>query len=317
MNLYAPLAETGMFTSPVVFGVLVGLAVAFVWAALSPAAPTRVVKDRLSNYLERTDIIEETEMRAPLSRRVLWPVVRAVLRTLGRMLPHRAAEETRVRLIRAGQPGGLIVLDFYGLRLLAAGLVAAAGYWAAGPDRPMSHALLMATVGGLIGYLLPSFWLGSLERQRKSEIERALPNALDMLTVGVEAGLAFESAMMRVADRWDNALTRDLRRAVLEMRMGIQRNEALMNLAERSDVPELRTFVAVLVQSTQLGVSIAEVLHTQADMMRLKRRQRAERLAREAGIKMIFPLVFLIFPAMFVVLLGPAIPQIMSTLGGL
>ena len=122
--------------------------------------------------------------------------------------------------------------------------------------------------------------------------------------------------MMRVADRWDNA-PRDLRRAVLEMRMGIQRNEALMNLAERSDVPELRTFVAVLVQSTQLGVSIAEVLHTQADMMRLKRRQRAERLAREAGIKMIFPLVFLIFPAMFVVLLGPAIPQIMSTLGGL
>jgi tight adherence protein C len=317
MNLYAPLAETGLFQSPAAFGLLVALAVGLVWAALSPAAPAKAVERRLSGYLERADIIEETDMRAPLSQRVVWPMVRGVLRALGRLLPNRAAEETRVRLLRAGQPGGLTTLDYYGLRLLVAGSAGGLTFWTQNAGRDMATALLLGLAGGVIGYMLPSFWLGSVERKRKSEIERALPNALDMLTVGVEAGLAFESAMLRVAERWDNALTRDMRRAVLEMRMGVGRNEALMHMTQRSEVPELRTFVAVLVQSTQLGVSIADVLHVQADMMRMKRRQRAERLAREAGIKMIFPLVFLVFPAMFVVLLGPTVPQIMSMLGGM
>ncbi len=159
-----------------------------------------------------------------------------------------------------------------------------------------------------MGYLLMTYWLKRRVRKRQYQIQRALPDALDMLTIGVEAGLAFESALLRVGERWDNALTQEFRRAVAEMRMGTTRNVALQRMVERTGVQDLRTFVAVLIQSSTLGVSIAEVLHTQAEQMRVKRRQRAEELARQAGVKMIFPLALFIFPSMLVVILGPSIP---------
>ena len=111
-----------------------------------------------------------------------------------------------------------------------------------------------------------------------------------------------------VGAKWDNTLTRELKRAVAEMRIGTPRDVALQRMAERTGVSDLNTFVAVLIQSTQLGVSIAQVLHSQAAEMRLKRRQRVEETARQASVKMVFPLVFLLFPSMFVVVFGPAIP---------
>jgi tight adherence protein C len=174
----------------------------------------------------------------------------------------------------------------------------------------VSAGFFLAIIFGLIGYILPSFWLGSRARERKRQILRALPNALDMLTIGVQAGLSFESAMMRVSERWDNPLTRVLRRTVVEMQVGVPRQQALRHLATRTNVPELQTFVAVLVQSSQLGVSVSAVLQSQAALMREKRRERADQAAREASIKMLFPLVFFIFPAVFVVIIGPALPQI-------
>ncbi len=137
-----------------------------------------------------------------------------------------------------------------------------------------------------------------------------------MLTIGVEAGLAFEAALLRVGEKWDNPLTRELMRALAEMRVGTPRDEALRRMAERCGVPDLNTFVAVLIQSSQLGMSIADVLHAQAAEMRLKRRQRVEELARQAGVKMVFPLVLFILPALFIVGVGPAIPRIARVLGG-
>jgi tight adherence protein C len=152
---------------------------------------------------------------------------------------------------------------------------------------------------------------------RKKQILRALPNALDMLSIGVESGLGFEACMLKVGEQWQNELTREFQRAVLEIRVGATRNDALEHLAARTDVMELNTFIAVLVQSSQLGVSITDVLHQQAAQMREKRRQLAEIMARQATIKMLFPLAFFIFPAMFIVLLGPSIPRILGMLGGL
>jgi tight adherence protein C len=128
------------------------------------------------------------------------------------------------------------------------------------------------------------------------------------LVTGATSGLGFEAAMLRVSAQWDNALTRAFRRAVAEMRVGTPRAEALQRMADRTGVQELRSFVAVLNQSTQLGVSIVDVLRGQAADLRERRRQRAEEIARQASVKMLFPLVFLIFPAIFVVILGPAVP---------
>ena len=307
------LIQTGGFLwSPVTFALLTGLAAALVWMAFAPSRPREDVEERLNGYLDRTDIIEEAEMRRPFAVRVLLPILLRILHTLGRLAPKRSVETTQQMLVQAGEPGGLSALDFLGLRLLVAMLLAGGYYLLLGRAVGLSEALRYALIAAVMGFFLPWLWLRGRVRRRQHEIIRALPDVLDMMTVGVEAGLAFESAMLKVGERWDNALTQELRRAVAEMRLGTPRDVALRRMADRTGVPELSTFVAVLIQSSQLGVSIAQVLHTQAAEMRVRRQQRAEELARQAGIKMIFPLALLIFPALLVVILGPSVPAFMS-----
>ncbi|MFC2023688.1 type II secretion system F family protein [Chloroflexota bacterium] len=298
----------GLLWSPAAFGLLIGLAAALIWLAFMPVRPLRDVQERMDGYLDRVDIIEETEIRRPIESRVFIPMLRRFLRALGGLTPKRTIEKTQMMLQNAGQPAGLTALDFLGMRLLFAVMLAGIYYFLAGKNIAFSEALRNTLLSGVIGYFVPLYWLRYRMRKRQNEILRALPDALDMLTVGVEAGLAFESAMLRVGEKWDNPLTRLFTRAVAEMRVGVPRNDALERMAERSGVQELLVFVAVLVQSSQLGVSIAEVLHTQADQMRIRRRQRAEELARQAGIKMLFPLILLIFPSMLIVILGPSVP---------
>lgn len=309
----------GFLWSPVTVAALAALAVLFVWLALAPAAPQREVRDRLSEYLERGDLVMDEDFRRSFAVRAVWPALRGVLRFLGRLLPARNMERTREQLEHAGNPGGLSVLDFYGIRVLLMLVMLGLAFVLArgNPEQGLLGGLRTIGLLGVVAYMLPVYWLRMRVRQRRNAILRALPDALDMLTIGVEAGLAFESAMLRVGEKWDNLLTREFRRAVAEMRIGMSRETALTRMAERSAVPELASFVGVLVQSSQLGVSIASVLHGQADQMRERRRQRAEELARQAGIKMLIPLVVFIFPSMFVVILGPAVPQIMNAFRGM
>lgn len=313
MDIRVLITSGGRLWTPASFSTLCGLAVWCIWLAFKPAQPARKLRERLNGYLEQVDIIEEGDMRKSLVARVVVPLALRILRTLGRLAPRRSMAATRDMLVQGGEPGGLTVLDFYGLRLLAAVGLGCGWLWAASQRMPLTNATLGAATAGGVGFLLPVFWLRGRANRRRREIMRALPNALDMLTIGVEAGLAFDSALLRVIERWDNALTREFRRALVEMRVGTPRDEALERIAQRAGVPDLATFVAVLVQSTQLGVSIADVLQVQAAQIREKRRMRAEELARKAGIKMMFPLVFCIFPSMFIVILGPALPVIVDT----
>lgn len=294
--------------SPAVAAALAAVAVILVWIAFAPPAPRRTVEERLDDYLERGDIVLDEDLSQSFARRALWPALRTALRAAGRLLPNRGLERTRQQLIQAGNPYGLSPLDFYGIRvLLLVGMVGGALALSLGRNTFM-NTLQMVILAAFLAFILPLYWLRTRVRGRQTAIQRALPDALDMLTIGVEAGLAFESAMVRVGEKWDNALTREFRRAVAEMRVGASREAALTRMAERCNIPDLTTFVAVLVQSSQLGVSIAQVLHGQAEAMRQRRRQRAEELARQAGIKMLIPLVFFIFPALMVAILGPAIP---------
>lgn len=313
------LTGNSLLWSPLTVAALVAVAALFVWFALAPAAPRKDVSDRLDGYLEGGGVIEDDELRRPFLSRVAAPGFRGLLRLLGRLTPQRNVEVTQRDLLQAGDPFGLTVLDFFGLRVLSVVILAGGYFFLLGGGQPGAMVLRNTAIAAAVGLFLPRFWLKARIRRRKHDVTRALPDALDMLTIGVEAGLAFESAMLRVGDRWDNALTHEFRRAVAEMRVGTSREEALRRMVERTGVPDLATFVAVLIQSTELGVSIAEVLHSQAAQMRTKRRQRAEELARQAGIKMTFPLVFLIFPAMFAVILGPAVPRMlefMQNMGG-
>lgn len=175
------------------------------------------------------------------------------------------------------------------------------------PRRVMILGVLAA-----VGYYLPALWLKSRTSSRQREVTRSLPDALDLLTICVEAGLGFDGALARVAEKWDNELSREFTRVLQEVQLGKLRREALRAMANRIDVQEVSTFVAAIVQAEELGVSIAKVLHIQAEEMRRRRRQRAEELARQAPIKMLPAIAFLIFPAIFVVLLGPAVIRVMT-----
>ncbi len=301
-----------LIANPMVFAVLTAWAVFFIWQAFAPKRPSQQMEDRLDGYLKSQTMIEGGDMDRPFVQRVVLPPLRKSLRLFGRLLPSRNLASLQAMLMQAGNPGRLSALDFTGLRMLLALALGAPvfllGSQALGAAKGAGLALMVA----LLGYLVPIYWLRSRIKSRRNEIQRALPDALDMMTIGVEAGLAFESALLRVGDQWDNALTHEFMRAVAEMRLGATRGEALQRMAERCDVRELTTFVAIVVQSSQLGVSIASVLHNQADTMRVKRRQRAEEQAQQAAVKMVFPLILFIFPALMVILLGPAIPTMID-----
>ncbi|HDN80393.1 MAG TPA: type II secretion system F family protein, partial [Chloroflexi bacterium] len=140
-----------------------------------------------------------------------------------------------------------------------------------------------------------------------------LPDALDLITISVEAGLGFDAALARVAEKWDNELSREFARALGEMRVGRPRHEALRDMAARAGIPEVANFVAAVIQADQLGVSIAKVMRVQSEQMRIRRRQKAEELAHKAPIKMIVPLVVLVFPSILIILLGPALISIKNS----
>jgi tight adherence protein C len=176
------------------------------------------------------------------------------------------------------------------------------------------NALLLAAGTGVLAFLLPDFWLGSRVRGRQRQIRRSLPDTLDMLTICVDAGAGLDSGMLKISEKWHNAIAAEFGKVVAEIRIGLTRREALQNLATRTNVPEVGSFVAVLVQAEQFGLSIASVLHTQSEQMRIRRSQRAEEEAHKVPIKLLFPLIFLIFPALLAVTLGPAVPVVVSTL---
>jgi tight adherence protein C len=260
----------------------------------------------------------DEEMVERFVDRVLKPSLRRWLGVLGRFTPGGNMQRVQRDLMLAGHPANLGLLDFLGIKMLSA-LMVGLGAFALLMARRMAGlpALLFSLVGALVGLYVPNFWLRGRKKSRAKEIRRALPDALDMLSICVDAGLGFESALMKVAQRWENQLTEQFRRVVSEIRMGVRRSEALSHMVERTEVPEVSSFVAVLVQADRLGVGITNVLHTQSQAARVKRRQRAEEEARKAPIKMLVPLVTCIFPAMFVVILGPAVPRFMEFFGGL
>lgn len=248
--------------------------------------------------------------------RVGIPYIRRVARFLGRVTPANSIERLEHQLMLAGFPGRLGAREFYGIQVLLLFLGAYAGVTFL--TRELNT--LNITVGisaPLIMILLPRLWLTSTVRKRQDKFRRALPDALDMLSVCATAGLGFDQALQRVADYWKTEVGEEFTRTVTEMSMGISRAEALRNLSDRVDIVELSTFVTLIIQSDQLGMSIADTLHAQADQMRLFRRLRAEEEIRKIPVKMLIPIGLFIFPAILAVVLGPSVPVLLEFLGNL
>jgi tight adherence protein C len=306
--------------SPIVIGLAVVLfaVVALIVVSMMRPAQTDVIGDRLSQFTERTMTLDELELQQPFSQRVLLPLMRTVLAQLGKFGPKQSAERLKVSIQQAGNPANLTPVMFSGMRMaLFILLLVIAGSVTFGQGMPASKALMYTAVGGVLGYLLPGMWLGRQIKARKHNILKALPDALDLLTISVEAGLAFDLALTRVADKWDNELSKEFKRALTDTRLGRSRRDALKDMAQRTGVDDVQTFVAAIIQAEQLGVSIGKILRIQSDQMRIRRRQRAEEAAHKAPILMLIPMAFLIFPSLFVVILGPAVPKLMTSLGGL
>lgn len=302
----------------ILFGLLVSGAILTFLVGLQTRTRTQNLDQDRMYFASSGLTLEEVEMSRPFRERVIRPAKDALVGYLGRLTPQRNLEKIQHMLEVAGRPNNWTVADLTGLRVVCAIVLALLIFalFLLG-DLRLSSRLFLTIVGGALGYYLPILWLSNRAQQRKKEILSALPDGLDMLNICVGAGLGFDAALSRVGERWQTALAHEFNRVVAEMRLGKPRRQALLAMAERTEVPDVENFVATIIQADQLGVSIAKVLRTQAEHMRIKRRQRAEELARQATIKLLFPLVFLIFPALLVVLLGPAVPQLVRTLGGL
>jgi tight adherence protein C len=268
--------------------------------------------------------------------RILIPAFQTITRFFGRLTPGRISANMETQLAIAGNPLGLGAKEFYGIRLLFTAIGIALAFMLLQSDLYASsgmsgglaipvtgsgatslqavdhhislNRMIMSLIALIIISNLPKTWLRRRVRIRTNSIRKALPDALDMLSVCADAGLGFDQSLQRISTSWDNILAREFSRVVTEMGMGVSRKNALRNLADRTAVPELSSFVAVILQSDQLGMSITQTLHAQAKQMRIERRFRAQEQARKMPLKMLFPLILLIFPSMFAVILGPMIP---------
>ena len=266
---------------------------------------------RINEFAGRDELvtIEEIEMSMPLTDRLLVPVVRRISGYIVQLTPQSMLESSAKMLEQSGSRR-LSAAEFWLIRIVLAIVLAGLFFFVLrGQDSFLTR--LLYTFGiGLLGFMLPQLYLRSVIDRRKQAIIRKLPDALDLMTICVDAGLTFDGAMARVYEKWDDPLAIDFGRVIYEMQLGKSRRQALRDMEERMGVADVTSFVASVLQADQLGVSFGRVLKIQSEQMRLRRRQRAEEKAQQASIKMLFPLIFMIFPSMFIVLLGPAALQV-------
>jgi tight adherence protein C len=284
--------------------------VGLIIAGLASSSSSDEVAIRLEEFASRSApvTLEEIELSQPFSQRVIRPILETAASFVTRFAPAVALERTAHQLELAGRPYNWGPTEYFGVRVLASLLLGVFAFLILTVSGQLLTTRIIGTLIGLaLGYLLPALWLRSTIQRRQDEVVKALPDALDLLTICIEAGLGFDAAMSKVAEKWDNELSRAFARAIQEIQLGKLRREALREMDHNLEVPDITSFVAAVIQADQLGVSMAKVMRIQSEQMRIRRRQRAEEKAHQAPVKMLFPLVFLIFPAIYIVLLGPAI----------
>lgn len=251
----------------------------------------------------------------PLQERVVAPVIESLGRAVASVLPGAFVRRTERRLILAGQPIGLAA--FYVL-MAGFGVLLAGAYFslvfAVSNGSPGPLALFPGILAGFMGMYVVSFWLSSRAKARQAAMVRGLPDSMDLLTICVEAGLGLDAAFYRVVEKQTGPLVDEIRQMLREIGLGKTRREAILDLADRTDIEDARTFANAVIQSEQLGTSLAQVLRTQSQRLRVRRRQRAEQEARRVPVKMAFPLVFCLMPSLFVFILGPIVVEFAKSL---
>ncbi|HEX9094622.1 MAG TPA: type II secretion system F family protein [Candidatus Dormibacteraeota bacterium] len=299
----------------IVFAFLAFSGIIIAMQAVTAKPRQDLIAERLSQYRDHNLTLDEIELSLPFSERFIKPA----LERLGSFLTARMGKNQQIvlqnKINLAGRPYGLSVNGFEVVKVIAGIIIALVVLAFVGvlgvTALPLKGAAL--GVGFVLGRFLPDVWLNNKIKGRQKELRLALPNALDLLTISVEAGLGFDAAIGRLTEKFKNALSDEFAQVLNEIRLGRPRLEALDEMGRRSGVEELHTFIQALIQSEQLGVGIAKVLRIQSEEMRRRRRQRAEEQAAQAPLKMLFPMIGCIFPTLFIVLMGPAVIIIIHT----
>jgi tight adherence protein C len=296
--------------SPLVLALIAGLGVLMIFIGLARTPSTNtaaMVQQRLSVYGgEKPVTLEEMELQRPFSERFLRPGIERLGSLLSRSTPQKARQDMMNRLDLAGRPGNLTPEDFVAVRLVVAAVMAAVGLLVGLLLASTVYLAISIVIGAILGYYLPVLWLKQKVDARRSEIQKGLPDAMDLLVIAVDAGLGFDAALARVTDKYKNALSDEFAKVLREVSLGRPRLEAMDEMGRSSGVEDLHNFIQAIIQSEQFGTGIGKILRIQADEMRRKRRQRAQEKAAQATLKMMLPMVGCIFPTLWIVLLGPA-----------
>ncbi len=290
--------------------VLGGLAV-----ELTVAERRRAVRTLQAQVGQVAVNLRQEELSASFLERVLWPFARGLASLARRVTPIDLRHRIERKLVLCGTPEKWDAERIAGLKLggLAVGVLGALLFsFGAG----FSTKLVMVLLFGGIGFFGPDAILGGRAQRRQESIRKALPDSMDLLTISVEAGLGFDAAMAQVVRNVPGPLSQEFGRMLHEMQLGISRDDAFRKLADRTNVDELRAFVIAMIQANKFGVGVAGVLRAQAKELRTKRKQRAERKAMQTPVKILFPLIFCVLPALFVVVMGPGAIRIFVSFFG-
>lgn len=293
-------------------------AVSMVFVGMRDASGEDPLQERLAEFAASGETVnlEQIELSQPFSDRVVVPLARKFGEFATRFTPQNAIQSAAHKIELAGSPSMLDPSTFWASRFMVSILMG--GFLVlifsiSKMSIGLLQRLLVVGMFMLLGFYIPEMLLSSRIGRRQKEIRKAMPDALDLLTICVEAGLGFDGAMAKVYEKWDNELSLAFGRVIREIQLGKLRRDALRDMANRLGIPEMTSFVAAVIQSEQLGVSMAKVLRIQADQMRMKRRQHAEEEAHKAPIKMLIPMALLIFPSICIVLMAPAILMMMRS----
>lgn len=297
---------------------LIGLSAFIALTALALTVlnrPPRPIDRRLQSFRDRLVVEEQPQEKDPtFVERVLQPIYREALRLVRVVLPPSMLQRLQWRLTVAGDPvtltGMLVIWSICAFALPALLFLFSS---ATGPINPRQLLLIFGLMA--LGGYLPHFWLNNKTQERQKQVIKRLPDAIDLLSTSVEAGLGIDAALGQVAEKVKGPISQEIRRMLREMAMGSARRDALKGFAERTQVPDVKLLVNALIQAEEMGVSLAAVIRVQAEQMRTKRRQRAEEAAHKAPVKITIPLVLFIFPTILVVILGPAAIQLKDTFG--
>jgi tight adherence protein C len=311
-DAWLPLALLGTFGSVMA----VGFAIEFVLS--KRRRPVEMLEAQVATVTGSGADLRQQELNRSFLERAVLPFVSGLGGIARKVTPEEMRRRITKKIVLAGNPAGWDAEKVAAFKVFGALGGAFLGFGLAQLTHRTGTIFIGAIVlGGLIGWMMPGAWLGQAAGARQDQIRKALADTMDLLTISVEAGLGFDAALAQVIRNVPGPLSQEIARMLQEMQLGVSRVDGFRNLADRTNVDELRGFTLAMIQADIFGVSIANVLRAQAKEMRVKRRQRAERKAVTSPLKLLFPLIFCILPALFTVVLGPGIIKVLENFFGI